>query len=250
MGIIKQGILGGFSGRVGTVVGGSWKSINYMRALATSISNPNTAKQKNQRTKFAMSINFLHSLVPYVRVGYRPYAINKSAYNAAMSYMLQNAFNGFDDELTIDYQRVMVSRGHLMMVGNAAVSLNGDVLTFTWTDNSGSGDAQATDVAMPLVYNKKRQLAVYSTNGATRRDASVQLTMPSEWSGEALAVYLGFRNEKGDSCADSICLRNDAYAAPLDDEGSDSGSETPPASDSTGENTGGDDQGGSGSGIG
>ena len=150
----------------------------------------------------------------------------------------------------IDYQRVMVSRGHLMTVGNAAVSLNGDVLTFTWTDNSGSGDAQATDVAMPLVYNKKRQLAVYSTNGATRRDASVQLTMPSEWSGEALAVYLGFRNEKGDSCADSICLRNDAYAAPLDDEGSDSGSETSPAGDPTGENTGGDDQGGSGSGIG
>ena len=250
MGIIKQGILGGFSGRVGTVVGGSWKSINYMRALATSISNPNTAKQKNQRSKFAMSINFLHSLVPYVRVGYRPYAINKSAYNAAMSYMLQNAFNGFDDELVFDYQRVMVSRGHLMMVGNATVSLNGDVLTFTWADNSGSGDAQATDVAMPLVYNKERRLAVYSTNGATRRDASVQLTMPSEWNGEALAVYLGFRNEKGDSCADSICLRNDAYASPMDDEESGIDSDTLPEGDSAGEDTGGDSQGDSGSGIG
>ena len=243
MGIIKQGILGGFSGRVGTVVGGSWKSINYMRALATSVSNPNTAKQKNQRSKFAMSIQLLHSLVPYVRVGFRPYAINKSAYNAAMSYMLQNAFSGFDDELAIDYQRVMVSRGNLMMVWNAAVSLDGDVLTFTWTDNSGSGDALATDVAMPLVYNKQRKLAVYSTIGATRSEATTQLTLPSEWNGEALAVYLGFRNEKGDSCADSICLRNDAYVAPLDDEGADNGSETPPAGDSTGENTGGDDSG-------
>lgn len=34
MGTIKQGILGGFSGKVGTVVGSTWKSVHYMRALA------------------------------------------------------------------------------------------------------------------------------------------------------------------------------------------------------------------------
>jgi hypothetical protein len=32
MGTIKQGILGGFSGKVGTVIGASWKGINYMRS--------------------------------------------------------------------------------------------------------------------------------------------------------------------------------------------------------------------------
>ena len=31
MGTIKKGILGGFSGKVGTVVGASWKGISYMR---------------------------------------------------------------------------------------------------------------------------------------------------------------------------------------------------------------------------
>ena len=38
MGTIKQGILGGFSGKVGTVVGSTWKSVHYMRALAVSFS--------------------------------------------------------------------------------------------------------------------------------------------------------------------------------------------------------------------
>ena len=33
MGTIKQGILGGFSGKVGTVVGASWKGITYMREI-------------------------------------------------------------------------------------------------------------------------------------------------------------------------------------------------------------------------
>lgn len=35
MGKINQGILGGFSGKVGTVVGGSWKGTAYMRGLPT-----------------------------------------------------------------------------------------------------------------------------------------------------------------------------------------------------------------------
>ena len=34
MGIINQGILGGVSGTVGNVVGGSWKGINYLRVKA------------------------------------------------------------------------------------------------------------------------------------------------------------------------------------------------------------------------
>lgn len=39
MGTIKQGILGGFSGKVGTVVGGTWKGISYMRSIAQNIKN-------------------------------------------------------------------------------------------------------------------------------------------------------------------------------------------------------------------
>jgi hypothetical protein len=40
MGKINQGILGGFSGKVGSVVGGSWKGISYMRGKAVSTKNP------------------------------------------------------------------------------------------------------------------------------------------------------------------------------------------------------------------
>jgi hypothetical protein len=42
MGTIKQGILGGFSGKVGTVVGASWKGIAYMRSLPQKVKNPRT----------------------------------------------------------------------------------------------------------------------------------------------------------------------------------------------------------------
>ena len=66
MGTIKQGILGGFSGKVGTVVGSTWKSVHYMRALAVSFSDPRTEKQKNQRSKFTAAVNFTKAMTPCV----------------------------------------------------------------------------------------------------------------------------------------------------------------------------------------
>ena len=52
MGKIKQGILGGFRGKVGTVIGASWNGIAYMRGLAQSVKNPKTAAQLQQRAYF------------------------------------------------------------------------------------------------------------------------------------------------------------------------------------------------------
>ena len=45
MGKIKSGILGGFNGKVGSVIGASWKGISYMRGIAQSIKNPKTDAQ-------------------------------------------------------------------------------------------------------------------------------------------------------------------------------------------------------------
>ena len=53
MGTIKQGILGGFNGKVGSVIGASWKGISYMRGIAQSIKNPKTEAQVMQRDYFA-----------------------------------------------------------------------------------------------------------------------------------------------------------------------------------------------------
>lgn len=48
MGKINQGILGGFSGKVGNVIGGNWKGIDYMRVKPASVANPQTEGQVNQ----------------------------------------------------------------------------------------------------------------------------------------------------------------------------------------------------------
>ena len=116
MGTIKQGILGGFSGRVGTVVGSTWNSVHYMRALALSLGNPRTEKQQSQRSKFALTLSFLQAITPYVREGYRNYADRCTAFNAAMSYLLKNAVTDSGPDISIDYAKAMVARGSLTPV--------------------------------------------------------------------------------------------------------------------------------------
>ena len=77
MGKIKQGILGGFKGKVGTVIGASWNGIAYMRGLAQSVKNPKTAPPLQQRAFFKdlqslvsqLSDEQLASLFPQVNRG-------------------------------------------------------------------------------------------------------------------------------------------------------------------------------------
>ena len=52
MGKIKQGILGGFKGKVGTVIGASWNGSAYMKGLPQSQKDPKTAAQLAQRNFF------------------------------------------------------------------------------------------------------------------------------------------------------------------------------------------------------
>ena len=75
MGKMIQGLLGGFSGKVGPVVGCRWKNIYYIRSHAARVSNPNTERQQCQRGKFRTAVNFLKTILPFIQVGYRNYGI-------------------------------------------------------------------------------------------------------------------------------------------------------------------------------
>lgn len=217
MGTLKEGILGGFSGKVGTIVGSTWKSVHYIRALAINIKDPKTEKQLQQRDRFRVVINFLKIITPLIRIGYRNYEQERSAYNAAASYLLRYAVTADSQGAVLDFEKVRMSRGSLTPAQEATIAMKGNEATFTWTDNSGTGDAMATDLAMLLVYNKERQEAAYSIATATRADTTATLTLPTDWGSEALAAYLSFCSEDGELVANSVCLKNDSASTEPDD---------------------------------
>ena len=161
MGKINQGILGGFSGKVGTVVGSTWKSISYMRALAVNVHDAKSEKQLCQRGKFRTVVNFTKTITPFLRVGFQEHEDGRSAVNAATSYLMLHAVEGCADGAVLNFDKVRVSQGSLTAAADASAEVAANKVTFSWTDNSGAGDAQAEDAAMVLAFNKDRQEAVY-----------------------------------------------------------------------------------------
>ena len=206
MGIINQGILGGFSGKVGPIVGFRWKSNYYIRARAAKVSNPRTPKQQEQRGKFATAFSFLKAIKPFIRIGYKEFTQEKSAFNSAMSYTLKRAVTGSGKEIKIDFDRALVSMGTLMPVFEGTATQNGNKVHFKWQDNSGMGNAEDTDIAMLLVYNKDEETAVYDTEATLRSARHAELQLPSDWQDDELIAYLSFRSADGSCVANSIRL--------------------------------------------
>lgn len=207
MGKISQGILGGVSGKVGNVIGGSWKSINYLRVKPSSVANPRTEGQVNQRTKFTLALEYLQPNKEFLKIGYKAFATKKSEFNAAMSYVLNNAVNGTAPNFTIDYSQALLSRGSLSTALNPSMDLTtAGQVDFTWGDNSSEGNANATDKAMLLVYNPSKKESVIITNGATRSTGSETVTIPTSYGRDTLEVFMAFVSEDGSQVSNSVYL--------------------------------------------
>jgi hypothetical protein len=204
MGKINQGILGGFSGKVGNVIGGNWKGIDYMRVKPASVANPQTEGQVDQRSKFSTVLRFLQPMKDFVKIGFKGYANKMTQFNSAMSYNLKNSITGSYPNFTIDYANALISRGSLAGVLNgAANSASAGSVSFTWDDNSSDGNAQATDKSMLLVYNADKDEAIFVTEGAVRNAGSQAITVPDSYSGDQVACFIAFISEDSISVANS-----------------------------------------------
>ncbi len=204
MGTIKQGILGGFSGKVGSVIGSSWKGISTMRGIAQSVSNPQTEGQLTQRQKFSLTMGFLQPLAEFLKTGFKNYAVKKTGINAAMGYNIRNAIAGLYPAQTIDYTNVLVSRGSLPAALNAAAAPGAaGTVVFTWDDNSDEVGAAATDKTLLVIYNPVKHQAVTVNQLAERSVGTQTVTVPDSWAGDTVQTYLAFIDEKGDDVASS-----------------------------------------------
>jgi hypothetical protein len=190
---MNQGILGGLSGKVGNVVGGTWKGISYLRALPASVKDAKSIKQRTSRLKMHLVVQFLQTCTDFIRIGFKGYAIKMSAFNAATSYNYYNGIAGEYPDLVYDYAGFLVSRGKLTAVNDATCFASAALrISVSWGDNTGDGNARSTDTAMMLVFNPEKTRSVYLLQGAIRSDGSVEMDVPRDFRGDEVHCYLSF----------------------------------------------------------
>lgn len=196
MGVIKQGILGGFSGKVANVVGGSWKGISYMRSLPESVANPNTAGQQAQRGAFASVVAFARSiLTAIIKPCWDRFAVRESGYNAFVSANI----DVFDSSGLNDPANLSIGQGSLEPVENFAAveGASAEQMDCTWDDNSTDGNASATDDAFIVAWNEAQDLVFTDTENATRTDGARTVAITGSVSTDDIHAWMCFRKSDG-----------------------------------------------------
>lgn len=193
MGTYNKGILGAFSGKVGPVVGASWRGKEVLRSLPKKTGRPATETQAKQRLKFSTITVFLSPLYPILSRYYGSNAGEKTRINLAMSYHMKEAMVYNDPVYDMVYNKVQISKGDLPGVeGGAIASTVANTVDITWTDNSGQGEADTTDVLIAAIYEPTTKTTIYSLSVAPRSAAAGAIIVPTVLTGLTVQVWVAF----------------------------------------------------------
>lgn len=113
MGTIKKGILGGFSGTVGTVVGANWRGMDVIRSRPKSSGSNPTVAQLMQREKFSLAMKFQNSLRAMQSRLYGENSGVKSRVNLAASYLLREVVAEENGQAVLVMSKVIVTKGEV-----------------------------------------------------------------------------------------------------------------------------------------
>jgi hypothetical protein len=203
---IRKGILGGFSGTVGPVVGVHWRGRDIIRSRPARGNSKPTEPQLGQRMKFAETCRFMQPIRPVLSRYFGESTHSSSPFNNATSYYLTQVVSISDDTPHIDFDKVLLSKGDLTGVASPARTLTANVLEVSWADNSTQGTAAADDLLTVGVYSPVFSDWVVFQDAAERIATTVSLSLPTDWEGEVLHVYAFFRKKTSVKASNTVLI--------------------------------------------
>lgn len=206
----SNGINGAFTGKVGNVVGTTWKGIPVLRAAPLKRSSKAKGNEKQNQTKFSQAHHFLQPMLTIVREGFKGYTERVEGFNAAKSYLLNNAFEGEESNMKINPALVRVSFGDLPLPSGITAGLAAEQpgkidvsIEFSWDTDTLSNGASRRDQVMVAAYNVQEGRAYTNIFGEFRSSGSHILNVRK---GHTYLLYLAFSANDRSRQSDSVYL--------------------------------------------
>ncbi|HWW42245.1 DUF6266 family protein [Pedobacter sp.] len=196
MGKQFKGPFSGFVGKTGGLVGRYVKGQFIITSVPMRSKKPPTQQQLDQRSKFALIVNFCSYISELINIGFAAHAVKLSAMNAAVAYNLDHAITGISPLFTLDYPHFSYSRGKLYNVSDVEVeALAGAKLKFTWTMSQNLVKLNnPSDQLSLLVYNPTKQQYVVLTHAALRSALTYTLQLPADFAPDDVYCYLALQS--------------------------------------------------------
>ena len=207
MATISKGILGGFSGTVGPVVGANWRGMDVIRSRPKSSKRNPTEKQLEQQLKFKLAISFLQPIKNIQSRFFGSGSGVKSRVNMAVSYTISEAIQMVAGLPELIFNKVLITRGELTSFQNAVLTTQpGGVLHLEWEDNSTQGDAAPKDQVSIVCYCAELKNWEIYEGIVMRSDLMADVTLPAYCLGKTMEVYAFLNNEKQTAASTSFYL--------------------------------------------
>jgi len=210
MATYNKGILGPFSGKVGPVVGSSWKGIGYLR------SNPRKIKKRDvsmkieiQRAKFTLASVFVKAIASLLEITFPEHKTKVAGRSNALASVLQQAITGDYPDLRIEYSKVLMASGSLSLtIDPSATSTAPGVINFSWKDDTGYGNAKGADRPILIAFCESLKTCSFIVSDALRSAETASL--PAQlFSGKEVHTWISFLSENGKDVA------NSTYTGPI-----------------------------------
>jgi hypothetical protein len=197
---LNQGILGGITGKIGNVIGSSWKGIPVIKSKPLSVANPKTAGQVAQRSKFSNCVAFASAILStIIKPLWDRFASQESGYNAFCSVNVAL----FANEMPSTPSSLVISRGKMAVtaVANAEMQESSGEITVSWVNDAGEGLKLAEDIPYFLIVNEtKEKLFAYNGIAEGKKRSSTSVTVDTgiiAGVADDIHCYLAFKRVDG-----------------------------------------------------
>jgi len=202
---LRNGIFGVFSGKLGNLVG---YTINGEPVLRTRgiITKPPSLAQLAVRQKIALLNALLCDILLFINAGFALQATGttKNAFNIALSCNFKLAPTGEYPNITLDYSKLLVSKGSLPTAQNALANLLPNGVEFTWATDPGMVWGTGNDRAMLLIYFPQSKQNISILSGAQRREGRDFIPLDAALLSQPMQTYLAFASDNWTNVSDSV----------------------------------------------
>ena len=205
MGKLQGGILGIMTGKVGGVVGSTWKDKNTLRSYRASIAVNNTAKAVAAKDVFSQCVAKAIQINGVIgRDLWQRFEKAQSGYNALVAQFRA----AYDVNNRFIEENLILSKGKIEVTPILAVDINQatKAITVSWTP-ANTGYQLSTDVPyVVLMTTDGLVLKAYSGTDFGKNRASGTITVPNfeHEAGYDKQVYLMFRRADGTMVSNSV----------------------------------------------
>ncbi|WP_121964112.1 DUF6266 family protein [Myroides sp. N17-2] len=182
---IKQGILGPVNGKVGTVVGATWRGVNYIRAKPRKSSKKPTMKQLLQWDKMSLVSTFASKFREFVNANCPPVLKGKkwiAGKEQMISRLMTQGIGLSNGEQHIKVEEALLSIGNLAPAVIKKINrLKTGKFKVQWENGLINALTLNTDQLTMMLYNETLDQFTAIPNVGNRVDKYAHFSIPTNW---------------------------------------------------------------------